>query len=38
MNFGEAKANDIIFLDGKKFVIKKMSVEPFWVLQEGRTQ
>ena len=38
MNFGEAKANDIIFLGGKKFVIKKMSVEPYWVLQEARTE
>ncbi len=36
MNFGEAKANDIIFLEGKKFVFKKMSTEPFWCLQEGR--
>jgi len=35
MNFGEAKANDIIWLGGKKFVFKKQSTEPFWCIQEA---
>ena len=35
MNLGQCHANDILWLDDKRFVIKKMSVEPFWVLQES---